>query len=84
MGNKTLTAILILLVMLLAACNKEDSVNISVTSTTTDILYPVVNQKTEVTFNVSADWKASCNANWLNIGADDACRQIELFLQGIN
>ncbi len=67
MGNKTLTAILILLVMLLAACNKEDSVNISVTSTTTDILYPVVNQKTEVTFNVSADWKASCNANWLNI-----------------
>ena len=28
--------------------------------------------------------ESKTDANWLNIGADDACRQIELFLQGIN
>lgn len=66
MYHKTLTLILILLAILLTAC-KEDSANISVTSTTAGTLYPVVDQKTEITFNVSADWKASCNASWLNI-----------------
>ncbi|MBQ8463286.1 MAG: hypothetical protein IJ544_04130 [Prevotella sp.] len=66
MSKKILTALVFLLATVLTGC-KEDSADISVTSMTADILYPVVNQKTEVTFNVSSDWKATCNASWLNI-----------------
>lgn len=65
MMNKVLISLLMLAV--LAAGCKNDDDGISITKSTTEILYPVVNQSTTVTFTASADWTASTNANWLTI-----------------
>ena len=56
-------------VWLFAGCKSDDgeAASITVTDTTTEILYPTVDQKMTITFTASADWSASCSANWLTV-----------------
>ena len=64
------TIVLMLVCVLTIGCQSDnDSSNdtVTVASATTKTLYPVVNQKAEVTFTASTDWRATCSAGWLTV-----------------
>ena len=63
---KKILLFLLMLTVLVAGC-KNDEGGISITKSSTEILYPVVNQSTTVSFTTSDDWTVSTTANWLTI-----------------
>lgn len=56
-------------ILMLTGCKSDDEEvpTVNVTKTSTEILYPTVDQKMTISFTASADWTASCSANWLRV-----------------
>lgn len=58
---------LVATIIMLAACTKEDEMNIVSKKVATEQLLPVAGQEVELTFEVNAPWTATTTADWLTI-----------------
>ena len=53
--------------LFLSGCSEESADSITLSTSGTTELYPVINQSADIKFTASSSWKASCAANWLTV-----------------